>query len=134
MLVRKWGILWSPLEHPLRVNVRLTYVCLKLHNVCMTSHLLTTSAMAEEFMAVEKAELSSRNDSTVQREMALVVVSIRTFAIEQVDFLVAGFGSFVIRYSHRQDFCWHYESTKKNRSSIDYILTAYHLKCFHEKD
>lgn len=33
MLVRKFGILWRPLEFPLAQNINITFVCAKLHKM-----------------------------------------------------------------------------------------------------
>ena len=33
-LVRRWGILWRPLECSLQENTRIVMVCMKLHNYC----------------------------------------------------------------------------------------------------
>ena len=34
MLVRRWGVLWRPLECSLEENTRIVMVCMKLHNYC----------------------------------------------------------------------------------------------------
>jgi hypothetical protein len=33
--IRKWGILWKPLEHDIATNTLIVTVCAKLHNVAI---------------------------------------------------------------------------------------------------
>lgn len=83
MLVRKWSILWRPLEHPLATNVLVTFVCAKLHNVYLQSFLKTSPVVAE-FRDIEKEQVSARSDSKVflRWQESLETISSAAFDVE----------------------------------------------------
>ncbi len=64
MLVRKFGILWKPLEHSLALNIRIIFVCAKLHNFCIQSW-LQKNPFVEEISQIEETYLSARNESSL---------------------------------------------------------------------
>ena len=63
IFVRKWGILWRPLEHSLRTNALIIKVCSKLHNVCI-NYWMRNGKRADEIASIEQAS-KQRRDSGV---------------------------------------------------------------------
>lgn len=64
MLVRKWGILWRPLEHSLQTNILITFVCAKLHNYCLRSW-KASSPISQQYTAIAEESFRDRRDSNV---------------------------------------------------------------------
>lgn len=48
ILLRRWGILWKPLEYSLHRNTRIIQVCVKLHNICIDRHVLMNTNPFQE--------------------------------------------------------------------------------------
>lgn len=63
LLIRKWGILWKPLAHSLRVNTLIVIVCVKLHNVCV-NHWKKKGHRAEDIMR-DEASFQQQRDAGV---------------------------------------------------------------------
>ena len=53
MFIRKWGILWKPLEFKLQTNVLIVTVCAKLHNVSI-NYWKRKGKLAEEISAMDR--------------------------------------------------------------------------------
>ena len=60
MLIRKWGILWSPLEHSLEVNCLIVKVCTKLHNVCINTW-MKKGAKKEQIHLIDRRYMQKRD-------------------------------------------------------------------------
>ena len=60
MFVRKWGILWRPLEHSVGINTKIVMVCAKLHNVSITAWKLK-GKRSEEIAEMESKYLQHKD-------------------------------------------------------------------------
>ena len=60
MYVRKWGILWKPLEYPLHVNTLIIVVCSKLHNLAIATW-MRKGHLAETISSLESAYVQQRD-------------------------------------------------------------------------
>ena len=58
--VRKWGILWKPLEYPLHVNIQIISVCSKLHNITISSW-MKKGHLAETISSIESSYVQQRD-------------------------------------------------------------------------
>ena len=60
IFVRKWGILWKPLEYPLHVNTLIILVCSKLHNLSINTW-MKKGHLAETISSIETAYVQQRD-------------------------------------------------------------------------
>ena len=60
IFVRKWGILWKPLEYPLRTNTLIIVVCSKLHNLTISSW-MKKGHLAETISSIESTYVQQRD-------------------------------------------------------------------------
>ena len=62
MYIRKFGIMWRPLEHALPLNILITKVCSKLHNVSIR-HWKRCGKNAEEIIQLELSYARNQRDA-----------------------------------------------------------------------
>ena len=60
IFMRKWGIMWRPLEHSLGTNLLIIKVCSKLHNVSL-NYWMQAGKRADEIESIERTFVQQRD-------------------------------------------------------------------------